>query len=150
PRAAPSSVSAWQGTRVRETIQSKEIGMSGSLPPKTLEETLKVLEGCGHANVRERNAKNGAPDNQFGMNMGDIRAIAKSIKTHHELGLDLWGSGNLDAMLLATLIMVPKRISEEELERMTASVTYTWLADWLMTNIVKQHPSKESMRQRWM
>jgi 3-methyladenine DNA glycosylase AlkD len=124
--------------------------MNGSLPPKTWEEALKVLESCGHANVRERNAKNGAPDNQFGVKMGDIRAIAKSIKINHELGLELWGSGNIDAMLLATLIMKPNLLSEEELERMTASVTYTWLADWLMTHIIRQHPCKESMRWRWM
>jgi 3-methyladenine DNA glycosylase AlkD len=124
--------------------------MSGSLAPKTLEEALKVLEGCGNPKVRAMNAKNGAPDNQFGVRMGDIRAIAKTIKTNHELGLALWGTGNVDAMLLATLIMKPKLLSEEDLERMAASVTYAWLADWLMTNIVKQHPGKESMRQRWM
>jgi len=124
--------------------------MSSLLPPKTLDEALKVLENFGHAKVRERNAKNGAPDNQFGVQMGDIRAIAKSIKSNHELGIELWESGNVDAMLLATLIMKPRLISEEELERMVAAVTYTWLSDWLMTNIVKQHSCKESMRQRWM
>ena len=46
--------------------------MSGSLPPKTLKESLKVLESCGHAKVREMNARNGAPDNQFGVKMGDL------------------------------------------------------------------------------
>src|SRR5438270_5685721 len=116
--------------------------MTSSLPPKTLEEAMEALQRCGHAKVREMNARHGAPDNQFGVKMGDIRAIAKSIKTDHELGLDLWGSGNLDAMLLATLIMKPKLLSEEDLERMVASVTYAWLADWLMTNVVKQHPGK--------
>jgi 3-methyladenine DNA glycosylase AlkD len=124
--------------------------MSGSLPPKTLEEALKVLESFGNAKVRERNAKNGAPDNQFGVQMGDIRAIAKSIKTNHELGLELWKSGNLEAMLLAILIMKPKLLSEDDLERMVAAVTYAWLADWLMSYVVKQHPDKESLRQRWM
>lgn len=124
--------------------------MSDSLPPKTLEEALKVLENCGHANVRAINAKNGAPENQFGVKLGDIRTIAKSIKTNHELGLELWGSGNLDAMFLASLIMKPRLLSEEDLEQMVSSITYTWLADWLMTNIIKQHSSKESLRQRWM
>jgi 3-methyladenine DNA glycosylase AlkD len=124
--------------------------MSGSLPPKTLDEALKVLESCGNPRIRAMNSKNGAPDNQFGVKLGDIRGIAKSIKTNHELGLDLWQSGNLEAMFLATLIMKPNLLSEEELERMVALVTYEWLADWLMSYVVKQHPCKESMRQRWM
>jgi 3-methyladenine DNA glycosylase AlkD len=133
--------------------------MSGSLPPQTLEETLKALESCGHPRVRDMNARNGAPENQFGVMMGDIRAIAKSIKVNHELGLQLWETGNVEAMLLATLIVKPKLLTEEELERMAASLTYspgtgpigfTQQADWLMTNVIKQHPAKEALRQRWM
>lgn len=124
--------------------------MSGPLPPRTLEEALAALERCGHPKVREMNARNGAPENQFGVKMGDIRAIARSIKTDHTLGLKLWASGNVDAMLLATLILKPKQLSEEDLERMAASVTYPHLADWLMTNVIKQHPGKEALRQRWM
>ena len=124
--------------------------MSGSLPPTTVEETLDALERCGSAKVREMNSRHGAPENQFGVKMGEIRAIAKSIKFNHELGLELWESGNVEAMLLATLIMKPKQLSEEDLERMAASVTYAWLADWLMTHQIRQHPDKEAMRQRWM
>ena len=33
---------------------------------------------------------------------------------------------------------------------MVASVTYAQLADWLNSYIVKQHPEKEALRQRWM
>lgn len=124
--------------------------MSGSLPPTTLEEALKALELCGHPRVREMNARNGAPENQYGVKMGDIRAIAKSIKTNHDLGLELWASGNVDAMLLATLILKPKQLTAADLERMAAAVNYTQLADWLMTNVIKQHPQKESLRQRWL
>ena len=124
--------------------------MSVSLRPNTVDETLRTLESMGNAKVREMNAKNGAPDNQFGVRMGDIRTVAKSIKTNHELGLELWRSGNLEAMLLATLIVKPKQLSDEELERMVATATYGWLADWLTSYVVKQHPNKESLRQRWL
>ena len=124
--------------------------MSEILPPHTLNEALKALERCGSPKVREMNARNGAPENQFGVKMGDIRAIAKSIKTNHQLGLELWASGNADAMFLATLIMKAKEFSEDDLERMAASLTYTQLADWLMTNVIKQNPRKEALRVRWM
>lgn len=124
--------------------------MSGAPPPRTREEALKALELCGHAKIRELNARNGAPENQYGVRMGDLRTIAKSIKLNHELGLELWASGNVDAMLLSTLILRPKQLSEEDLERMAASISYTQLADWLMTHVIKQHPRKEAMRLRWM
>ena len=124
--------------------------MSDTLPPKTLEEALKALEKCSNASVRARNARLGATDNQFGVTTGDIRAIAKSIKNNHELGLELWGSGNIDAMLLATLVMKPKLLTEEELEKMSASATFAHVADYFTTSVIKQHPSKEAMRLRGM
>jgi 3-methyladenine DNA glycosylase AlkD len=133
--------------------------MAGTTAPTTLDEAMQALEGCGSQKVREIYRKRGAPESLFGVNAGDIRTISKSIKTNHELGLALWGTGNCDAMLLATLVMKPKLLSEDDVERMAASVpfakvatpiAYTQVADWLMTNIIRQHPSKESLRLRWM
>jgi 3-methyladenine DNA glycosylase AlkD len=116
----------------------------------TLQEALAHLETLGNATVRERNARNGAPANQFGVRMGDIRNVAKAIKSDHDLGLQLWRTGNADAQLLAVLVLRPKQLSADELESMVASACYPQLADWLNSYVVKQHPSKEALRRRWM
>jgi 3-methyladenine DNA glycosylase AlkD len=116
----------------------------------TPQEALGLLQRHGDPKVREANARRGAPENQFGVKMGDIRAIAKTIKVDHELGLELWQTGNVDAQLLAILILRPKLLSEDELEQKVASASYAWLADWLNSYVVKQHPAKETLRQRWM
>jgi 3-methyladenine DNA glycosylase AlkD len=63
----------------------------------TLNETLKKLKALGSAKVRAQNAKGGAGDNQFGVSLGDIRALAKKIRTDHPLALSLWKTGNIDA-----------------------------------------------------
>ena len=116
----------------------------------TLEEALAQLERHGDPKVRQLNARNGAPEDQFGVKMGDIRKIAKSIKTDHDLGLQIWQTGNVDAQLLAVLVLRPQQLSDDELEQMVASATYRQLADWLNSYVVKQHPYKETLRQRWM
>ena len=51
-----------------------------------LEETLTQLEALGNEKMRAQNTKNGADDNQFGVRLGDIKKLAKKIKTNHELG----------------------------------------------------------------
>jgi 3-methyladenine DNA glycosylase AlkD len=124
--------------------------MGDSLPPTTVDQVLKSLERLGDPKLRAYYVKNGAPENLFGVKMGDIRNVAKGIKTNHELGLELWKTGNLEARLLTTLIVKPKQIPAEDLERMVSEATYEWLADWLVNYVVKQHPEKESLRQRWM
>ena len=75
----------------------------------TLHEAMSELESLGNDAMRKMNAKNGAPENQFGVKMGDIRGIAKKIKADHDLALQLWETGNADARLLALLVIKPKR-----------------------------------------
>ena len=116
----------------------------------TVQEVMAQLEALGSAKVRELNVRNGAPDNHFGVKMGDIRTIAKAIKSDHALGLELWNTGNADAMIVATLVLKPKQLSSIELEQMVRSVTYAQLADTLIANVVKVHPDKEALRLQWM
>jgi 3-methyladenine DNA glycosylase AlkD len=123
--------------------------------PLTLEETLRELESLGNAGVRAQNAKSGAwgpgaGDNQFGVKHGDIRVLAKKIKADHKLALSLWETGNIDAQYLAILLIKPKDLSVKEVDRLVRSVTFGWVADWLMNYVVKQHPDKETLRQEWM
>ncbi len=114
------------------------------------DEVMAKLRSLGNEKVRELNRRNGAGENQFGVKLGDLRAMAKAIKPNHELAMELWQTGNLDAMLLSTLLSKPKLISTDELEGMVSSLTNSQTADWLVTNVVKLHPDKEMLRQRWM
>lgn len=116
----------------------------------TVQEVLKQLEALGNEKVRAQNTKQGAGRKQFGVKLGDIRALAKKIKTDHKLGKALWKTGNVDAQFLAILILVPKDLSSEELDRMVRSVSFSHVADWLNSYVVKNHPDKETLRQRWM
>ena len=116
----------------------------------TLNETLEQLQALGSAKVRAQNAKSGAGDNQFGVSLGDIRTLAKKIRTNHELALSLWETGNADAQFLATLLILPKKLSAKELDRMVRSITFVRVADWLISYVVRQHPDKETLRQEWM
>ena len=116
----------------------------------TLKETLKQLKALGNAKVRALNAKGGAGDNQFGANLGDIRVLAKKIKTDHPLALSLWETGNADAQFLAALLVQPKKLSADEMDSMVRSVSFVRVADWLISYVVRQHPDKETLRQKWM
>ena len=116
----------------------------------TLKETLKHLKALGSAKVRAQNAKRGAGDNQFGVSLGDIRVLAKKIRTDHPLALSLWETGNVDAQFLATLLMEPKKLSAKEMDRLVRSISYVRVADWLISYVLANFPDKETLRQEWM
>lgn len=108
------------------------------------------LEALGNAKVRAQNAKSGAGDNQFGVSLGDIRVLAKKIRTDHALALSLWDTANVDAQFLATLLIQPKKLSAEAMDRMVRSITFVRVADWLNSYVVAKHPDKEALREDWM
>jgi 3-methyladenine DNA glycosylase AlkD len=116
----------------------------------TVNEILAQLESLGSDARRAHNTKAGAPDNQFGVKLGDIRAMARKIRADHELALKLWDTGNVEAQLLATLIIKPRSLSADELDALTHSATCAQVADWLNAYVVALHPEKESLRQKWM
>ena len=116
----------------------------------TLKETLAQLKALGNEKVRAQNSKNGAGDNQFGVRHGDIRKLAAKIKTNHALAIALWETGNIDARLLAILLINPKKLTGDDLDRMVRSVGFAQVADWLNSYVVKKYPDKETLRQRWM
>lgn len=115
-----------------------------------VKEILAQLEALGDKARRRHNANAGAPENQFGVKMGDIRALAKKIKSDHDLALKLWETGNVEAQFLATLIIKPGSLSAGELDRLTRTVAFSYVADWLNTHVVKDHPANEALRVKWM
>ncbi len=116
----------------------------------TLKDTLAQLESLGNEKVRARNKKNGVGVDQFGVQMGDIRKLAEKIKTNDKLATALWKTGNMDARLLAILLLTPGNLTRDEMDRMVRSVDCPQVADWLNTYVVKNHPDKEALRQTWM
>lgn len=115
----------------------------------TVDQVLSKLESRADPAVKERNRKGGAGEN-FGVKMGDIRSVAKEIKTNHALAMELWATGNLEARLVAVLILRPKDLTAGTLERMVSEATFTQLADWLNSYVVKKHPSKDAVGEAWM
>lgn len=116
----------------------------------TVKEILSKLKALGNEKVRALNYRSGADDNQFGVKLGDIRTIAKTIKTDHPLAMELWETGNLDAQLLAVLIMNIKVLSSNDVDKLVRSIKFVQLADWVNSYIVKEHPDKEKLREKWM
>ncbi|WP_167609476.1 DNA alkylation repair protein [Maribellus sediminis] len=116
----------------------------------TLKETLAQLEMLGDEKTRKQNTKQGAPDNQYGVKLGDLRKIAKSIKKDHQLAMELWETGNVDARFLAILIMDVKALSADELDKLVHSMKFVRVADWLNSYVINHHPNKEELRLIWL
>ncbi len=115
----------------------------------TLDEVMTQLEAWGSEKARDINGRNGAGENQFGVNLSNLRALAKQLKSDHALALQLWETGNVEATLLATLLLKPKLLSAEELDEMIETLTYFKTTDWFVGNVVQNSPFKIDLGAKW-
>lgn len=116
----------------------------------TVDQVMVELQRLGNDQVRRMNTRHGAGENQFGVKMGDLRTVAKRIKSDHALAKSLWKTGNLEARFLSTLICTPREFTPDELDDLVRSLDYSHLAEWLTNYVVRQHPEKEALRLQWM
>lgn len=114
-----------------------------------LQGVMKQLEAWEHPKMRAVNAKHGAGDNQFGVNLSKLRGLAVKIKRDHELALELWATGNIDAMNLATLIMDPRQLTRPQVEKLAKALSYYTTTDWFVKNVVKLLPFKGELCTKW-
>ena len=115
----------------------------------TLDDALARLKALRHDGTWTNNQKNGAAGQQFGVKHGDIRTLAKEIKSNPALALALWDTANIDARYLAILLMKPKALTETQVETLLKSNAFLWVSDWFNSYVLKLHPARESLRLKW-
>lgn len=109
-------------------------------------EIMAELASLEDPRLRAANEERG---DDHGVNLSALRALAKRLKTQHELATELWANGDTAARLLATLIARPKAFSADELDMMIRDIRAPKLLDWFITSIVKPGKHAEALRLRW-
>ncbi|KHJ71850.1 DNA alkylation repair protein [Rhodococcus sp. Chr-9] len=113
----------------------------------TIDELLTELAALGDPKIRAVNEKHG---DDHGVNLSALRAVAKRVKTQHELAQQLWATGDTAARLLALLICRPKAFTADELDTMVRETGTPKVHDWFVNYVVKKNPHAEELRGRWM
>lgn len=79
---------------------------------------------------------------------GDIKQLAKEIKTDHALAEQLWATGDVNPRLLATLIFDKKLLTQDVIDQLADDIAEhdksdrLKIADWLLANqLMKSKPT---------
>ena len=82
----------------------------------TKDEVMTQLKKLGTEQTRKTFARHGAPDNIFGVKVGDLKTLQKKIKMDHALALELFATGNGDAQYLAALVADDMAMTKKDLQ----------------------------------
>lgn len=109
-------------------------------------EALAELAALEDPKVRAANEKRG---DDHGINLSQMRALAKRIKTDQQLAQQLWATGETSARLLALLICRPKDFTADELDAMLRETQVPKVNDWFVNYVAKKTPLADELRERW-
>lgn len=84
------------------------------------------------------------------VNLGALRAVAKRLKTQHDLARELWATGDSAARLVALLVCRPKAFDRDELDAMLRAARTPKVHDWLVNYVVKKSKHVEELRRAWI
>lgn len=113
----------------------------------TLDEVMAELAELADARIREVNERHG---DDHAVNLTKLRAVAKRVKKNHPLAVELWGTGDSAARLLALLICRPREFSPSDLDAMIREARTRKVHDWLVGYVVMKGPHAEELRVAWL
>ena len=113
-----------------------------------LNSALRELKRRGTAQNRKVYRRHGVGENMYGVSFGDLRLLAKQIKTDRDLAVQLWATGNHDAQVLATLIADPAQFNAKLLDAWSRDLGNYVIADQF-AGLVARTPYWQKKAEKW-
>jgi 3-methyladenine DNA glycosylase AlkD len=104
----------------------------------TKDEVLKELAQYGNEQTKNTFIRHGAQEPFYGVKVGDLKKLVKKIKKDHKLSLELFDTGNSDAMYLAGLIADELQISKEDLQNWVKGAYWYMISEYAVAWIASE------------
>ncbi len=96
----------------------------------TFQEVMTQLEAFGDAQTKKTLGVHGAKEPYFGVKVADLKKILKKTKKNHELSLELFATGNSDAMYLAALCADESKMTKAILNQWADQAYWYYLNEY--------------------
>ena len=116
----------------------------------TFDEVMTQLEAYANEGTKKTFLKHGAPEPVFGVKVQDLKKILKKTKKNHELSLQLYASGNSDAMYLAGLMADENQISKETLQAWAKQAPWYMISEYTVPWVAAETPYGFELGMEWI
>ncbi|TAH37012.1 MAG: DNA alkylation repair protein [Planctomycetota bacterium] len=115
-----------------------------------LNELMTELERRGSEQTRKIYRNQGVQCAMYGVKIGDLKVIAKKIKGDQALALELFRTGNMDAMYLAGLVANGGKMSRKELEGWARAASSPMIAEYTVAWVASESPHARELALEWI
>ncbi len=113
-------------------------------------EIMNKLALLGTEQTLKTMRNHGAVEPLYGVKIGDMKPILKRHKNDHKLALELFKTGNSDAMYLAGLMSNPALMTPEILDEWIEGASWHMISQYTVAWNAAESPYKFEMARKWI
>jgi 3-methyladenine DNA glycosylase AlkD len=111
---------------------------------------MSELEKLGTAQTKKTWLNHGAPPSVFGVKVADMKVIQKREKKNYPLSMELYRTGNGDAMYLAGLISDPPKMTKADLQEWAAAANWSMLNEYTVPWAASESRFGRELAMEWI
>lgn len=116
----------------------------------TVAQIMSELKEKGSAQTRKTYGNHGAPSEMFGVKVGDMKQIAKKIKGDQELALQLFETGNIDAMYLAGIVADGSKMTKKQLDTWAKAASWYMISEYSVPGVAHENEHARELAIKWI
>ena len=116
----------------------------------TVNEIMQQLQQFGNESTKKVLVKHGAREPFFGVKIEDLKKIVNIVKSDYSLSLELYYTGNSDAMYLAGLIADPAKMTREDLNDWAEKAYWYMLSEFTVAWVASESPYGTELALQWI
>ena len=116
----------------------------------TKEQVMKELEKKGSESIRKIFQNHGNSGPMYGVKVGDLKIIQKKVKKDHQLAMDLYSTGNYDAMYLAGLIADESKMSKKDIQHWAEKSTSKGISEYTVAWVAAESDFGWELGMKWI
>lgn len=120
------------------------------MKPMTLDDVMRELAAQASETTKRTLLKHGATEPIFGVRIGDMKPLVKLLKGNQDLALQLYETGNSDAMYLAGLVADGRKMSRAQVDQWAKKAPWHMIAGCTVPWVASEHPDAIDIAVKWI
>lgn len=116
----------------------------------TTAEVMKSLKEYGNEKTKAMYMKHGAREPFYAVKVSDLKKIVKKVKKNYQLSLELYDTGNSDAMYLAGLIADEKQMTKADLQKWMKGAYWYMLSEYTVPWVTSETEFGKELALEWI
>ena len=86
----------------------------------------------------------------FGVKVGDLKKVARTIKGQQQLAIDLYETQNIDAMYPSGIVADGSRMTRTQLDRWAKTASWHMVAEYSVPGVAAENMHAVALANQWL